>query len=119
MIRSKAKNRYQDGETEGYCLRGNHDGSDRIFIMNWFMPNTVEQDNGYVEIDPSTLKHSFDGVNWYSEGEIKEALEVNTKDVLCENCTEFKTPEFGFSVCEKIGNVTVPKDFCCNRHEPK
>ncbi len=37
----------------------------------------------------------------------------------CENCEYFTTPKFKYSVCEKIGNVTVPHDFGCNRFEEK
>lgn len=41
------------------------------------------------------------------------------KNRTCESCKYFTTPKFKFSVCEKIGNVTVPHDFYCNKWELK
>lgn len=37
----------------------------------------------------------------------------------CNNCKHFKTPQYKHSVCEKIGNITVPEDFGCNKWEQK
>ena len=37
----------------------------------------------------------------------------------CSTCKYFTTPQFNYSVCGQIGNVTVPYDFGCNKWEAK
>lgn len=55
---------------------------------------------------------------WMNEA-TDRAFNVCEKIKVCKNCEHFKTPQFLYSVCEAIGNVTVPIDFGCNRFELK
>ncbi len=63
----------------------------------------------------------FFGINDKHKEELSKALINKIYDDLenqtCDNCKHFKTPQYGHSVCAKIGNTTVPKDFGCNRWE--
>jgi hypothetical protein len=55
-------------------------GIDKEIVGNYMFTEGMhfiqsEEDRTFYEIDIEDLKHSFDGINWYSEDEIKEALE--------------------------------------------
>ena len=67
-----------EGEVEGYyvytLMLKQHDIHDHL--------------NRVYEINPQTLKYSFDGVSWYSEEQIQNALELikdfDFKETSCE-----------------------------------
>lgn len=54
----RAKKMFIEDYITGYLVPQTLDTS-RLFIINWFMPYTLIQDNGFVEIDPSTIAIHF------------------------------------------------------------
>jgi len=68
------KNNERGIEVEGYYFNAEIE-KEHIIMKQVSCEEPFEYDNDEFEIDPKTLKHSFDnGKSWYSEEEIDKAL---------------------------------------------